>query len=203
MRIVCDCDLVIAPADVPWLEYLNAVSGKNIQFNTTRKEVEYDITLYFPNFQNDYGISPMSYWDRSHLYDTMGVIKGANTVLNGWSEQGNFISIASHTKGGHFSSKYRYTNRVLDKVDFGRGTGNGFFATKEKYLLPCKYAIDDRAENLVLFGDDVIKIYFNTIYIDPYLEDLKKCKNVFITSIETPWEDIVEFLKERKDYGVS
>lgn len=190
MRVVCDCDLVIAPADIPWLEYLNAVSGENVCFNTTQKEVDYDITKYFPDFEKKYGISPMSYWDRAHLYDTMGVIKGADDVLNSLVQRGGHLRIASHTKGGHFSSKYRYINRVLDKVDFGRGTGNGFFATKEKYLLPCDMAIDDRAENLVLFPDDVVKIYLNTIYKDPYLEELKSLPNVIITSIEEPWKDI-------------
>ena len=190
MRIVCDCDLVIAPADVDWLYWLNAVSGRRVVLPENSKTASYDLSTYFPDFQEEFGIDPHSFWDNPHLYDTMGVIPWANDVLNLAVEQGANLSIASHTKGGHFSSKYRYTTRKLDKVNFGRGSGNGFFATKEKYMLPCDIAIDDRAENLVLFPDNVLKIYVNTIYTDPYFEELKNQENVFITSIVHPWKDI-------------
>lgn len=190
MRIVCDCDLVIAPADIKWLDWLNAVSESNVVLPQGVKECHYDLSHYFPNFEEKFNIHPHAFWDTSHLYDTIGIIKGADDFLNSWVEGGHTLAIASHTKGGHFSSKYRYVKRRLNKVDFGRGTGNGFFATKEKYLLPADIAIDDRAENLVLFPDETLKIYFNTIYMDDYLEELKTMPNVLITSIEDPWKDV-------------
>lgn len=187
MRILCDWDLVVAPADRDWLMYLCRVSGVNLYLPTDVKEVEYDLSLYFPDFEKDFGINPHSFWDNPHLYDTMGTVKGSAETLNFLANAGDKISIASHTKGGHFSSKYRHVTRVLKDVDFSRGSYNGFFATKEKYMIPCDVAIDDRAENLVLFPDEVMKIYFNTIYKDPYLEELKKLPNVVITDIQDPW----------------
>lgn len=190
MRILCDWDLVVAPADVDWKKYLEAVSGEKIELPVDQKEAEYDLSMYFPDFEKNFGIKPHSFWDNPHLYDTMGTVHGSCEVLNFLGRAGDTISIASHTKGGHFSSKYRHVTRTLKDFDFSRGAGNGFFATKEKYLLPCDIAIDDRAENLVLFPDDVIKVYFNTIYKDPYLEELKTKPNVFITSITDPWQDI-------------
>lgn len=190
MRIVCDCDLVIAPADVPWLAWLNAVSGDNVVLPTSGKDALYNLSAYFPDFEKRFGIDPHSFWDNQHLYDTMGTVPGSVETLNYFGKAGDSLLIASHTKGGHFSSKYRYIKRNLPEFDFGRGTGNGFFATKEKYLLPCDVTIDDRAENLVLFPDHVVKIYFNTIYEDPFLEELKALPNVLITSIEDPWKDI-------------
>ncbi len=50
MRLVCDWDLVIAPADIEWLNWLNAVSRSNIKFDKAHKTVHYDITKYFPDF---------------------------------------------------------------------------------------------------------------------------------------------------------
>lgn len=194
MRLVCDYDLVVAPADVHWLAWLNAVSGDNVILPATGKTAFYDLSLYFPDFEQRFGIDPHSFWDTAHLYDTMGTVPGSVETLNYLGEAGDNISIASHTKGGHFSSKFRHMTRHLTSCDFGRGSGNGFFATKEKYLLPCDLTIDDRAENLVLFPDNVMKIYFNTIYLDPYLEDLKSLPNVLITSIANPWEDIFNTL---------
>lgn len=191
MNIVCDCDLVIAPADKAWLAWLNAVSNKNVSLPTMGKQTPYDLSEYFPDFQEKFGVDPHSFWDNSQLYDMMDEIPGAGQLLRYFAREGDAnILIASHTKGGHFSSKFRYVKRVLPTVDFGRGTGNGFFATKEKYILPCSVAIDDRAENLVLFPDNVLKIYFNTIYEDPYLEELQRLPNVLITSIKNPWLDI-------------
>lgn len=194
MRIVCDCDLVVAPADVPWLAWLNAVSGENVVLPATGKTAHYDLSTYFPNFQERFGIDPHSFWDNQHLYDTMGTVPGSVETLNYFGKAGDSLLIASHTKGGHFSSKYRYIKRNLPEFDFGRGTGNGFFATKEKYLLPCDIAIDDRAENLVLFPDHVFKVYFNTIYQDPFLDELKNLPNILITTIQDPWKDIFDIV---------
>lgn len=194
MRLVCDWDLVIAPADIEWLNWLNAVSRSNIEFDKTHKTVHYDITKYFPDFKKQFGVDPYSFWDNQHLYDTMGVVPNSTNVVHRIIANGANISIASHTKGGHLSSKYRHVTRSLDKVDFSRTSGNGFFATKEKYLLPCDVTIDDRAENLVLFPDETLKIYFNTIYEDPYLEELKKLPNVIITGLDNQWEEIESIL---------
>lgn len=190
MRILCDWDLVVAPTDVEWLRYLNAVSGENVILKQGVKESDYDLSKYFPRFEERFGIRPHAFWDNPHLYDTLGTIAGGVDFLCSRSKRGDKIAIASHTKGGHFSSKYKHVVRNLAEVDFGRGTGNGFFATKEKYMIPCDVAIDDRAENLVLFPDNVMKIYFNTIYKDPYFEELKTLSNVVITSIENPWMDV-------------
>lgn len=190
MRIVCDYDLVVAPADVHWLNWLNAVSGENVVLPATGKSSHYDLSRYFPDFEQRFRIDPHSFWDNQHLYDTMGTVPGSVETLNYFGAAGDSIYIASHTKGGHFSSKYRHMTKHLTEVDFGRGSGNGFFATKEKYLLPCDMAIDDRAENLVLFPDHVIKVYFNTKYEDPFLAELKTLPNVLITTIQDPWEDI-------------
>jgi len=195
MRIVCDWDLTVAPSDVHWLNYLNAVSGQNIVLDKNQKVSHYDLSRYFPDFQETFGIAPHSFWENPHLYDTMDVIPDSAEVINSLAESGSTFLIASVTKGGHISSKYRHIRRSLKSVDFSLGTGNGFFATKEKYLLPCDVAIDDRAENLVLFPDNVVKIYLNTIYADEHLAEMKKLPNVIVTPIENPWEYIGKTLR--------
>lgn len=195
MRILCDVDLVIAPADKPWLRWLNEVSGRRKSFKDADfQTVEYDLSYYFPGFKEEFGVAPHAFWDQPYLYDTMGVIDNADRVLNTLVGMGHNLTIASHTKGGHFSSKYRYVKKHLKDVDFGVGSGNGFFATKEKYLLPCDVAIDDRAENLVLFPDHVLKIHFGTIYKDDKLEELRTKPNVWELRSDTPWLDIYEEL---------
>lgn len=193
MRVVCDCDLVIAPADVKWYNWLCAISGESPVI--PEYDADYNLANYFPDFEEKYGYNPHSFWDSPYLYHNMPVIKGADKVLGRIALDGGSVLIASHTKGGHFSSKYKYNVLNLKNVNFSRGSGNGFFATKEKYLLPCDMAIDDRAENLVLFPSDVVKVHFKTRYFDPYLDYLKKQENVFITGIDDPWKDIENYLE--------
>ena len=192
MKVLCDCDLVIAPSDVKWYKWLCALSGESPVI--PNKDADYNLANYFIDFEKKTGYNPHSFWDSANLYYNMPVINGADKVLDGVSLNGGSILIASHTKGGHFSSKYKYHVDNLKHVDFSRGSGNGFFATKEKYLLTCDLAIDDRAENLVLFPSDVVKVYFKTRYFDPYLDCLKTQQNVFITGIDDPWKDIENYL---------
>lgn len=187
MRIVCDWDLVVAPLDVAWLEWLNKISGLKVKIDPLTKSAHYDLTSYFPGFRDEFNIDPYGFLDNPHLYDTMGAVHGMDSFLNKVAMKGDNVLIASVTKGGHLSSKHKHVLRTVDKVDFSKGTGNGFFATKEKYLLPCDIAIDDRAENLIYFPDDVVKIYFNTPYEDHHLEELKKKPNVVVTGLEYQW----------------
>lgn len=205
MKIVCDWDLVVAPLDVAWLEWLVKVSGDCVGFSEAVKNVDYDLTKYFPGFREKFNIDPYGFLDNPHLYDTMGCIKPMANFLEGVVKEGDNALIASVTKGGHLSSKHKHVLRTLPTIDFGKGSGNGFFATKEKYLLPCDIAIDDRAENLLYFPDHVVKIYYNTMYKDLYLEELKKKPNVVVTGLynqaETCWQ-IYSMLKERGEINV-
>lgn len=38
MQIVCDWDLVVAPLDVAWLEWLNKISGLGVKIDTFTKK---------------------------------------------------------------------------------------------------------------------------------------------------------------------
>lgn len=197
MRIMCDWDLCVAPTDKLWAKWLGDIDGNYIELPKD-KTAHYDLSKYYPNFEKDHGIKPHSYWDNPHLYDTMGSVPGAAAVLYERGASGDKMSVGSVTKGGHISSKFRHVKRTLNSFDFDtRGSGNGFFATKEKYLLPCDVAIDDRAENLLMFPDNVLKIYLNTIYMDDSLEELKTKANVIVTSIEHPWMNIRSVLRSR------
>lgn len=187
MQIVCDWDLVVAPLDVAWLEWLNKISGLGVKIDTFTKNADYDLTNYFPGFREEFNIDPYGFLDNPHLYDTMSFVPGMPDFLKYVSRKGSNLLIASVTKGGHLSSKHKHVLRTLDTIDFSKGSGNGFFATKEKYLLPCDIAIDDRADNLLYFPDEVVKIYFNTPYKDNHLEELKKKPNVVITGLEDQW----------------
>lgn len=196
MRIMCDWDLCVAPTDKGWAKWLGDIDGNHIQLPDD-KTAHYDLSKYYPNFERDYGIKPHSYWDNPHLYDTMGSVPESACTLCDRGRIGDKISVGSVTKGGHISSKFRHVKRTLCSFDFETpGGGNGFFATKEKYLLSCDVAIDDRAENLVMFPNNVLKIYLNTIYMDDSLEELKTKENLFITSIDRPWADVNEFLSD-------
>ncbi len=194
MRIMCDWDLCVAPTDVGWWEWLCKIDGRKDPMPVKGKTTHYNLGEYFAWFKHQHGIDPQSYWDNLHLYDTMGAVEGAARVLNRWGRFGNNISVGSVTRGGHISSKFRHVKRVASDFSFEPGSGNGFFATKEKYLLPCDIAIDDRAENLLHFPDSVEKIYFNTVYDDSALMRLVNKPNVHITTIETPWQDIESIL---------
>lgn len=195
MRIMCDWDLCVAPTDKGWWEWLCKIDGcYGMALPLTGKDTHYNLALYFPHFKENHGIDPHSYWENPHVYDTLGSVLKSQYVLNRWVRMGNNLSIGSVTKGGHISSKFRHVKRTVDDASFEPGSGNGFFATKEKYLLPCDIAIDDRAENLLHFPDEVQKIYLNTIYSDEALFELKKKPNVIITTISSPWADIQDII---------
>lgn len=190
-----DVDLVVAPSDLYWIYWMDAIYGDKKDFTLKSEDAKfnYDTAMYYQNFKEITGVDPYIYWDEAHLYDVMQPIPGSVETLRQIKEDGNNIVFISYTKGDHMASKVRFLKRHYPFVEFNGYSGDGFIATKEKGLVSVDVMVDDRANNLHMFKEEVIKIFYNTIWAD---NDFKKERYDLVTSVNNPWEDIKKFYQD-------
>jgi len=147
-RILVDVDLTVVDLSRTWWRWLELQTKVEKEY-PERGLVDYDLSTYFPQTTD-----PMDFWRNEGLYD-MGVpIKGSVEALRDLSEEYN-IFFASHCKGNHFRSKYRFLDRYFPFME-------GFAATKEKYAVSCDIAIDDRNVFLNSLPAETPKLRFET-----------------------------------------
>lgn len=197
MRLGIDVDLTLVDTGSEWWRWLsdcgNYYRERGI-FKFKEKEgiskLDYDLTKYFPDYEERCRHNPFGFWKQENLYDWLKPLPHSVVVLKQLVEAGHDIVFISHCHGGHFKSKVDWLKRHFPFADIG--VKGGFIATKEKYLVNVDVMIDDRIENLLHFPDEVIKVYFNTIYTD---NDFVRSDVDMITSIDNGWLDIKDYFE--------
>lgn len=198
MRLGVDVDLTLVDTGSEWWKWLsnygNVHTERDILKFKDREclyKLNYDLTKYFPDFMEKCLSNPFDFWKQEDLYDNLTPLQNSVEVLRQLVDTGHDIVFISHCHGGHFKSKVDWLKKHFSFTDIG-GKG-GFIATKEKYLVNVDVMIDDRIENLLNFPEEVVKIYFNTIYAD---NEFVKSDADIITSIDDGWLDIKEYFND-------
>ncbi len=126
-----------------------------------QNNVEYNLTKYFniPDYEN-----PYAFWEQCDLYDDEVLTKGCYDVVKRLHEQGHKLIFVSHTLAGHIESKFKFLQRNFDFIK-----NVAFVATMDKSIMNgCVDAVvEDRASNLALFDDYILKLLYKT----PYKQD--------------------------------
>lgn len=185
MNIGIDIDLTLVDSGKGWENWLKK------HFPQTKvipnKNINYNLSEYFG--ESSTGLKHFDYWSNNHLYDDMDFEEGAYSSLKNLKEKGFNLIFISHTKSGHFKSKFRLLKK-LDFLDFSNG--DAFIATKEKGTLSgCLAAmVDDRNKFLNQFEDEVIKIKFDTLYSQ------EEEPRVQYDLVSRNWTEIADFILE-------
>ena len=171
--ILVDVDLVVAPSDIVWWNWLNYKAG------TSKKmpmHCDYNLSVYFPEVA-----TPYSFWEARDLYDDMEPIKGSIKSLTSLDEMGHTILFASYCKKGHFGSKYDWCKRHFPFME-------GFYATKEKGYIKADYFIDDRHNFLNQKEEDCTLIKYDTRYTqsEALLREVEICAS---------WDEVTKVIK--------
>lgn len=201
MKIGIDIDLTLVDTGSEWWKWmlynLRSVDSSYLEFsdvkthfNMGKEKLPYALNDVFPEFEETTDENPFDFWKQEDLYDNLSPLPHSVEVVGQLVEAGHDIVFISHCHGGHFKSKVDWLKKYFPFTDIG-GKG-GFIATKEKHLVNVGVMIDDRIENLLHFPDEVIKIYFNTIYAD---NEFVRSDVDMITSVDSGWLDIKEYFE--------
>lgn len=148
-RPICivDVDLTVVDSVTPWLNWLNAKTGKN--FTAEDLGYDYDLGKHFTQHWPSYCTErPISWWRYEGIYDALQPYKGAVEVLRQISHTHQIVFV-SHCKGRHMKSKVAFLKRHFPFM-------SGFLATKQKHFVASMdpkrdIVIDDRNEHLNKF----------------------------------------------------
>lgn len=185
LTIGVDIDLTIVPSDVYWEAWLKRHFEQISEI--PKENADYNLGKYFKESKN--GLKHMDFWDNPHLYDEMELLPGCYDALKALKESGHNLLFISHTRSGHFSSKFRLLSK-LPFLEFESGSKDGFIATKEKGVLSpaLNIMIDDRNKFLNQFYD-VKTVLFETRYTQdetPKVYDLQTSN----------WGEIVKYINK-------
>ena len=197
MRLGIDVDITLVETGKTWWEWLSSeYSSREFYYiddaYRNMGKLDYNLSRYFKDCSEDKPkTNPYDFWSKADLYDELNPLPNSVKVIGKLVEAGHEIVFISHSKKGHISSKVRWLKKWFPEADIG-GKG-GFIATKEKHFVDVDIMIDDRAENLLKFKDEVVKIYVETIYQDPLFD--KKGFD-FVSEIDNTWKSIETFLED-------
>lgn len=181
-----DVDLTLVDSVTPWMEWLNAMSGRHETFQSL--SYDYNLGKFFTDDLQKYNRCPYDYWRNSCLYDTLRPYPFAKECLARLHDIGYEIIFVSHCKGNHTKSKYNFLQRHFGDIM------SGFHATKEKHQCMSGTGrdifIDDRHDML---NKHPAKHKLRYVTKWSQYEDLS-CPVIDITS----WEDLYKsnWLKE-------
>lgn len=180
-QIGCDVDLVCAPSDRGWLEWLYSNASEkdkadySLLFCGLPKQ-PYNLSSLFPSVEN-----PMEYWNTVD-YDQFEPLEGSVDALERISKYFGIVFI-SHIEGDHGRSKCKWLKKHYPFL-------TGLSYTREKFIHNDSVVamVDDRLNHLQ--GFDIQKrILFNT----PYTQDVQ-CE---VWKTMNGWKDADEkFIKE-------
>lgn len=187
LTIGIDVDLTIVDTGLDWLFWLQKHFPQVKEMPL--KNIDYNLSVYFGPSKT--GLEHYDYWSNNHLYDDLEFMPGFESALSAWKNEGHRAIFISHTKSGHFKSKFRMLKN-LPMVSFGDGKGDAFVATKEKGLLSgaVDVMIDDRIDMLNQFDDSVVKILFKT----PYTQ--KEEPKTKFDLVSNDWNEIRSFIQD-------
>lgn len=168
LNIGIDVDLTWVDSGTAWILWMEKVYGRRVDWRLPPKlpngALYYNVSKYFPPHK-EHQLAPYDFWEEQHLYDSLEPREGAVNALRRLVKAGHYAHFISMCKKGHFSSKVRHIKRhTEDFMSLEPGSGHGFYATKNKGMIKVDVIIDDRNSFLNQFGDDVIKIKFDTPY---------------------------------------
>ncbi|BAV80867.1 putative 5'(3')-deoxyribonucleotidase [Vibrio phage RYC] len=168
LQVVIDLDLTLYDTDKGWFDWLNHVCDDfdfvRYQADLLADKVNYNLSVYFtlPEY-----LDPFLYWKDKDTYVHCETHRFARNVIKNLYEAGFEIVFCSYCMGCPEQIKYKLT-RLKSEFDFLLPDDFNFIPTRKKGLLKGAHIIiDDRNEFLNQFGDDVLKIRYQT----PYTQD--------------------------------
>lgn len=186
LRVGIDIDLTIVPSDIYWEQWLKKHFKQKCEIPD--KDVDYNLGNYFE--ESSTGLHHMDFWDNPNLYDEMDLYPSCYEALKLIKEDGHDLVFISHTRPGHFSSKFRLLKR-MPFLFFDSGYDDGFIATKEKGVLSnaLDIMVDDRNKFLNQFyGVGTV------LYKTKYKQD-EKPRDIY--DLETSdWKEIIKFIRK-------
>ena len=197
MRIGIDIDITLVETGVEWWSWLACCGTYGLPYNISEYDIEgkfdYNLGNYFPNYREITGSDPYSFWKQGNLYDWLSPLPNSVAVIKKLVDAGHEIVFISHCQGNHMSSKMKWLKKHFPFVKMG--VNGGFLHTKEKHLVDVDVMIDDRIDNLLPFKDNVIKIYFGSIYQD---KPFKRGEVDFITNDDCNlgWKELESYFEE-------
>lgn len=197
MRLGIDVDITLVETGYEWWKWLSDCESYGLPYHIKDHEVkgkfDYNLGTYFPDYESVTGCNPYSFWSQDNLYDWLPPLPNSAKVIRKLAEAGHEIVFISHSKKGHLSSKVKWLKKWFPEADIG-GKGS-FIATKEKHFVGVDVMIDDRVENLLKFKDEVVKVYFGSIYEDT---PFNKHEVDFITSddCDKGWFELENYFEE-------
>ncbi|QHJ85719.1 MAG: hypothetical protein [Cystoviridae sp.] len=199
MRFGIDIDITLVETEVEWWKWLhdygNYYSYSDILREAQKEggKLDYNLAKYFHDFQDKCENDPHNFWKQDNLYDQLSPLPDSVNVVKKLVDAGHEIVFISYCQGNHMSSKVRWLKKHFPFVKMG--VNGGFLHTKEKHLVDVDVMIDDRIDNLLPFKDNVIKIYFGSIYQD---KPFKRGEVDFITSDDCNlgWKELESYFEE-------
>jgi 5'(3')-deoxyribonucleotidase len=175
-RLLFDVDQTVTDPSELWWEWLECMTctDKEMPLPLAGEKISYDLSDYFMAELEMCGVDPMDFWRGTNVYDFARPLEFSVEAIWDLKDAGHKIMFASHCKGHHMRSKYRFLERWFP-VD-------SFHATKEKCDIKCDLVVDDRVSFLNTFDDSVHKILFAS----PYTQD--EIPKGLITPVED-WVD--------------
>ena len=158
--ILVDVDLTVVDSGTPWVDWLNQAAGTFIHPNPESGAIDYDLSVYWKDYLQEYDIDPYEYWRSESLYDDLEPLEGAVGCLEGFAIAGWNVVFVSALKGNHHKSKYHFLKRNFPFMA-------GFIGTREKQFVKGDVIIDDRNKFLNVMPEGIHRILFET----PYTQD--------------------------------
>ena len=186
--IAVDVDLTIchdvASEWKDWLELNGEMTGIDKYLTDSLEDnLDYNLSNYFftPN------VDPFDFWRKTGLYDNLTCCDSSKRALQHLYNKGWEIVFVTWCfgKSEHMESKHQMLRReypFIEDKDFH------FMNTKSKYLINCRYAVDDRNIFCNQYSDDVVMFKINT----PYTQDEELTRPVFTVD---SWDEIINLLE--------
>lgn len=172
--LLVDVDLVVAPSDVHWREYLGEKHGY-VKCPMTN----YNFGSYYPHVENAY-----SFWKDLDYFD-MKPIEGSVEKLEALSQYFQIVFLSAEKCG--YSSRNK-KSWLMEHYNFL----TGYVSTEEKWLLNNDKVvgiIDDRLDNLKGF-DKEQRILFETPYTQNVEVDVAMSFNVWNNDVVQQIKDM-------------
>lgn len=180
MRIMVDCDLVLAASDIAWMHWLERVTCSP---NLVPEDgpINYDLTTYYKERLDFVGRDGYDFWRSTTIYDYVDPVMGSVEAMDRLCSKHDVV-VVSQIKGNHNKSKVQFLKRHFPKI-------KGYVATKEKECTgDYDVIIDDRLTYLNKINSSE-KILFKT----PYTQDEgEECRDD--TVIIDGWASVEDYL---------
>lgn len=180
--ITIDVDGVVVEPYYLWWQWMECTCGVYRPMPERKGDelVDYDLSKYFKKELKKLRVDALDFWRGTDVYNFLRPMPGSVEVIKKLAEEGHKIMWATHCKGFHTRSKYRFIERNYPI--------KGFFATKEKHEIRTDVMIDDRVDVLNKFYNNESLVLFDS----PFTQ--KESPALPMTTVKN-WNQVYEFIR--------